>query len=85
MLHKHNDLWSGLLGNINITQHHIDLIPGALPFKSALYRAGPKNRKLEQFEIDKQLKAGFIEHSVSELPRSCPFCPQERWMSPILC
>lgn len=66
MLRKHKDLWSGRLGNVKITQSRIELIPGARPFKSTLYRAGPKTRRPEIFEIDKELKAGFIEQFVSD-------------------
>ena len=63
MLRGHEHLWNGTMGQINITQHTIDLVPGARRFKSAPYRAGPKTRELDQFEIDKQLKAGVIEPS----------------------
>ena len=49
MLRRHECLWDGKTGEINITQHSIDLIPGARPFKSAPYRAGQKTRELEQF------------------------------------
>lgn len=67
MLHKHNKPWSGWLGNVNITQHKSNLIPGALLFKSAPYQAGQKARKREQSEIVKQLKPGVIEHFNSKL------------------
>ena len=66
MLRKHESLWDGRLGQISATTHRIDLIPGARAFKSAPYRAGPKTRELEQFEVDKMLKAGVIEPSNSE-------------------
>ena len=72
MLKKHESLWSGELGKINTVKHRIELIPGARAFKSAPYRAGPKTRELEEFEIDKQLKAGVIEPSNSE------------WAAPVL-
>lgn len=72
MLRKHDDLRSERPRNVNITQHPIEVITGALHFKSALYRAGTKNVELDQFEIDKELKGGVIEHSVSE------------WAAPIL-
>lgn len=64
MLRKHNDLLSDRIGNVNITQHLIDLIPAARPFKSAPYRIGPKTGEIEQLEIYEQLKAGAIEHYV---------------------
>jgi len=43
MLRKHEKIWEGRLGKITATTHRIDLIPGARPFKSAPYRAGPRN------------------------------------------
>lgn len=73
MLRKHKDHWSGQLGNVNISQNRIYPIHGALSFNSAPYLAGPKTLELEQFEIHKQLKSGFIEHSVSERGCSRPF------------
>lgn len=30
MFRKYKELWSGRLGNVNITQHRIDLIPGVV-------------------------------------------------------
>ena len=65
MLRKNESLWDDMMGEINITKHSIDLVPGARPFKLAPYRAGPKTRELELFEIDNQLQAGVIEHSHS--------------------
>lgn len=72
MLKKHDAMWSGKLGEINITKHTISLKPGARPFKSATYRAGPQTRELEQAEINKQLTAGVIEPA------------QLEWASPVL-
>lgn len=72
VLRKHNDRSSGQLGNGNITQHRIDSIPGASPFKSVPYRAGSKTRETEHFEIYKQLKASVIEHYFPE------------WAAPVL-
>ena len=60
MLRKHEKIWSGQLGDINVTQMHIDLKPDAKPFKSPPYRAGPETRELERAEITKQLDAGVI-------------------------
>ena len=63
--------------DINITQHSIDLIPGACPFKSVPYRAGPKTREVEQLEIEKQLKSGVIELSNSEWEVPVLFAPKK--------
>ena len=77
MLPKHEHLWSGKLGKISAVKHHINLIPGARPFKSAPYRAGPKTRELEEFEVKKQLAAGVIEPSNSEWAAPVLFVPKK--------
>ena len=46
ILRKHETMWSGKLGEITVTEHHIDLIKGARPFKAHPYRVGPKAREL---------------------------------------
>ncbi len=77
MLSKYEDMWSGRLGDISVTEHHIDLVDGARPFKTQPYRAGPKARELVQFEIDKQLEAGVIEPSMSEWAAPVLFVPKK--------
>jgi len=77
MLRKHESMWSGQLGEINVTEMRIDLVPDAKPFKSAPYRAGPKTRELERAEIDKQLKAGIIEPAYSEWAAPVLFAPKK--------
>ena len=77
MLRKHEHLWSGKLGKISAVKHHINLTPGARPFKSAPYRAGPKTRELEEFEVKKQLAAGVIEPSNSEWAAPVLFAPKK--------
>lgn len=42
----------------------IGLVPDAKHFKSPPYLAGQKTRKLEQDEVEKQSKDGFIEPPV---------------------
>ena len=58
MLKKHEAMWLGGLGEITVTEHAIDLVPDARPFKSPPYRASPQGRKLEgeELEIQKGLK-----------------------------
>lgn len=55
MLKKHEPICSDELGEITIIEHRIGLITNARPFESPPYRAGPKRRELEQFEVQKQL------------------------------
>lgn len=77
MLCKHEKMWFGQLGEINVTEMRIDLVPDARPFKSAPYRAGPKTRELERAQIDKQLKAGIIESAYSEWTAPVLFAPKK--------
>ena len=77
MLKKHETMWSGKLGEINVAEHSIELKDGAKPFKSAPYRSGPKNRELEEFELKKQLEAGIIEPSNSEWAAPVLFVPKK--------
>jgi hypothetical protein len=72
MLSKFSSMWTGQLGEINITQHRIDLVPDAKPVYQAPYRAGVKGRKVEKEEVERMLKAGVIEPANSE------------WASPVV-
>ena len=72
MLRKYEDMWDGSLGEINVTEHHIDLIPGSRPITQQPYRAGPKAREFEQEQIDRMLRDNVIEPS------------QSAWASPVV-
>lgn len=69
---KDERLRDGHLGEINITEHRVDLLPDSKTIKSAPYRAGPKIRELIQAEVEKQLDAGVCEPARSE------------WAAPVL-
>ena len=77
MLKKHESMWLGELGEISITEHAIDLVPGAGPFKSAPYKAGPRARELGEAEIKKQLEAKVIEPAQSEWGAPVLFVPKK--------
>jgi Reverse transcriptase (RNA-dependent DNA polymerase) len=72
MLTKHQDMWSGNLGEIKVTSHRIELIPGAKPVFQPPYRAGQKSRGIEKEEVERMLEAGVIEPALSE------------WASPVV-
>ena len=74
---KHKSMWLGELGEISITEHAIDLVLGARPFKSAPYRAGPKARELEEAEIKKQLEVKVIKPAQSEWGAPVLFVPKK--------
>ena len=76
MLKRHASMWSGKLGEINITEHAIDLKPDARPIAVPPYRAGPKTRELEQAEVDRQLRDGVIEPAQSEWASPVVFAPK---------
>lgn len=61
MLWKHYQMWPGQLAELNANEMRIDFVTDAKPFKSASYRYDSKTRKIEQVEIDNQLKAGIFE------------------------
>jgi hypothetical protein len=65
MLAKHRSMWSGRLGQVQSTNHRIDLIPGQTPVHCQPYRAGPKAMAVESAEIQRMLKAEVIEPSTS--------------------
>lgn len=66
MLHKHSPMWNGALGEINLTEHRIELLPGARPVSQSPYRQGPKGRKFEDEEVRRMLKDGVVQPSTSE-------------------
>lgn len=76
MLRRPKGLWNGTKGEINVTQHAINMIPGSRPFKLVSYRAGPKTGELEESVIDKQQKAGFIEPSTFKWSAPVLFVPK---------
>ncbi len=77
MLRKHESMWSGQLGEITVTEHHIDLKPGARPYKAQPRRAGLKERELTEFEVKKQLEANVVEPSMSEWAAPVLFVPKK--------
>ena len=72
MLRKYSHMRNGSLGEIATTEHRIDLVPGSRPVSSVPYRAGPKEQKEEQDEVDRMLRAAVIEPAQSE------------WASPVV-
>lgn len=77
ILKKHEQAWSGKLGEINVTEMCIDFSPDVKPFKFPQLRAGPKTREIESEEIDKQLNAGVIEPAMSEWATPVLFVPKK--------
>lgn len=65
MFMTYKQAWSGKVGEINVTEMRIGLIPYAKTFKSPPFRAGPKTLDIERAEINKQLKLGVIELDMS--------------------
>jgi hypothetical protein len=66
MLAKHRSMWGGRLGQVQSTNHRIDLIPGQKPVHCHPYRAGSRARAVESAEIQRMLKAEVIEPATSE-------------------
>lgn len=66
LLERYQGLWSGQLGQIDVTPHRINLQPGARPIRSQPYREGPHHRELIEKEVGRQLKLGVVEPSQAE-------------------
>jgi len=77
MMRKHEDMWSGKLGNITVTEHTIDLEPGARPHRAVPYRSGPKERELQGVELRKWLDEDAIEPSKSPWAAPVLFVPKK--------
>ena len=65
LLRKYSSMWDGSLGEINTTEHSIELQPGTKSIAQPPYRAGPKQRQAEQAEVDRRLEHGVIEPTQS--------------------
>ena len=61
MMKKYALMWCGHLGEINTTQHSIDLVQGAKPVSQASYRAGHHAREIINDKFKKMLETDFIE------------------------
>ena len=72
ILRKHSHMWDGQLGQINTTEHRLELEPGTVPIRQPPYRAGHKEREFETAEVGKMLELGIIRPSKSE------------WASPVV-
>ncbi|CAN8062284.1 unnamed protein product [Agarophyton chilense] len=72
MLKKYTSMWSGKLGEISATEHHIDLVPGSRPISQPPYRAGPRTRQIEEENVSKMLEEGLIKAA------------QSAWASPVV-
>lgn len=75
-LRPFSSMWGGKLGTVRVTEHRIELKPGAKPVFAQPYRAGPKAGKIEQDEVDKMLKAGVIEPARSEFASPVVLVPK---------
>ena len=54
-------MFSGQLGTVHATKHHIEFNPGTAPIRQKPYRAGPEKREPIREKIAYQLAAGVIE------------------------
>jgi len=66
LLDEFKGMWSGRLGELKATTHHIQLKPDAKPVYSAPYRAGPHRRQYIEKQVKKMLDLGVIEPSDAE-------------------
>lgn len=66
MMKRHEKMWVGSLGNITVTEHHIEMVTDARAVKYQPYRSGTRTRQIERLESEKQISAGVIEPTNSE-------------------
>ena len=72
MLEEFQSMWDGHLGEINITKHRIEVVPGTRPIRQHPYRTGMRAKVFEASEIEKMLRDNVIRPSKSE------------WASPVV-
>lgn len=66
MISRPESMWGGMLGEISVTSHNIDVLPGTRLIMHHTYRAGLKNRDISAEKVRKQLDAGVIKPATSE-------------------
>jgi len=78
LLDQFKGMWSGKLGKLKTTTHHIQLKPDAKPVHSAPYQAGQHCRREMEKQLKKMLDLGVIEPSDVEwsftmvvMPKPC--------------
>lgn len=76
LLQKHEHLWFRQRRHINDATNCIHQITGATACKSVCYRVCTKSRNIEEFEISRQLKDGFIEQSNAQWTTPVLFAPK---------
>jgi len=76
LLDQFKGMWSGKLGELKATTHHIQLKPDAKPVFSAPYRAGPPRRLESEKQVRKMLDLGVIEPSGAESSFPVVFVPK---------
>ena len=73
MLDSHSEMWTpGKLGEINVTEHQIELVPNSRAIRSQPYRQGPATREVVAKNIREMIEADVIEPAQSE------------WASPVV-
>ena len=60
MLFRHRGVWYGCLGEIQATQHRIDLSPESQPIHCQPYLTGPRARAAKEADVSRMLDQGVI-------------------------
>ena len=66
MLRKHQEMWSGRLGEIKAPPHRTELVQGSKPVHAHPYRAGPHPRQVESERLQQMKDDVVIEEARSE-------------------
>lgn len=65
MLKLFASIWEGKQGECKVTEHRIEILPGASPVFSQPYRPGLESRKIIQENVDRLLQRDLIEPTKS--------------------
>jgi len=76
LLDQFKGMWSGTVGELKESMHHVQLKPDAKPVYSAPYRAGPHLHMEIEKQVKKMLDMGVIEPSDAEWSFPVVFVPK---------
>eukprot|EP00171_Calliarthron_tuberculosum_P003874 IDg3874t1 len=76
MLRPFSSMWNGQLGEVKVTEHRIELLPGARSVFSQPYRAGIESRKVIQQNVDDLLSQDIIQPSKSQFASPVVLAPK---------
>lgn len=78
VMEKYQSMWEGHFGQISVAEPRINLgPPDAAPIYAATYRSRPRQRNLENKEVDQMFEAGVAEPETTEWASSIVSVPKK--------